>query len=88
MKYALLDPEDKSVYKAVNDYVLTTINPCMNSTFFFLEHVILAIKEMHKVMFIARFILFVCQKIDGRYWQMLLLFMGYTKSNCSRNYLQ
>ncbi|KAK2141928.1 hypothetical protein LSH36_1015g00006 [Paralvinella palmiformis] len=48
MKYALLDPEDKSVYKAVNDYVLTTINPCMNSTFFFLEHVILAIKEMHK----------------------------------------
>jgi hexosaminidase len=49
MYFALHDPGDISHYKAVNDYKETTINPCMESTFTFLEHVVSAIKNMHEV---------------------------------------
>jgi len=47
--FLLSDPDDKSVYKAVNDHQDTVINPCMESSYAFVEHVLSALKDMHKV---------------------------------------
>ena len=48
-KYLLSDPLDTSEYVGINEQKDTVVNPCMNSTFTFLEHVISALVDLHKV---------------------------------------
>lgn len=50
--FLLYDPYDESVYEAVNGFKDTVVNPCLESTFRFVEHVLSALKEMHKVIFL------------------------------------
>jgi hexosaminidase len=47
-KYSLSDPDDTSVYLGVNEVKDCVINPCMNSTYRFVEHVIKSLIELHK----------------------------------------
>lgn len=48
----LSDPEDKSMYEAVNRHKDTVVNPCLESTYLFVEQVLLALKKMHEVKFL------------------------------------
>jgi hexosaminidase len=47
--FRLSDPEDESVYEAVGGQKDTVVNPCMESTFKFIEHVLSALRDMHQV---------------------------------------
>ncbi len=49
LEYLLSDPDDKSVYVAVNLFRATTINVCMESALRFAAKVISAVVDMHKV---------------------------------------
>lgn len=49
LDFVLSDPEDKSVYEAVNQHKDTVVNPCLESTYSFVEQVLLALKTMHEV---------------------------------------
>ncbi len=46
-QYLLSDPEDKSEYTSIQFYNDNTINPCMDSTFVFLEKMIDEVEKMH-----------------------------------------
>ena len=48
-EFLLSDPDDKPVYKGVNDQQDTVINPCLESSFAFVEYVLSALKDMHQV---------------------------------------
>lgn len=48
-EFLVYDPVDESVYEAVNGHKDTVVNPCFESTFRFVEHVLSALKEMHQV---------------------------------------
>ena len=48
-KYLLSDPLDTSEYLGINEQKDTVVNPCMTSTFTFLEHVVLALVDLHRV---------------------------------------
>lgn len=47
-QYLLTDFEDTSKYLSPTFYRDNVINPCMESTYKFLEHVIIEVKKMHK----------------------------------------
>ena len=49
-KYQLIDPNDKSSYIAPEGHRLTTLNPCMESTYNFVEKIISTLKTLHQVM--------------------------------------
>jgi hexosaminidase len=53
--FLLSDPEDASSYTAVNEHKDTVVNPCLESTFRFIEHVLKALKKMHQVFRKIRF---------------------------------
>ena len=46
-QYLLSDPNDKSEYQSIQFYSDNTINPCMESSFVFLEKMTLEVKKMH-----------------------------------------
>ena len=47
--FLLSDPEDESNYTAVNKHKDTVVNPCIESTFRFIEIVLKALKDVHQV---------------------------------------
>ncbi|KAK2140752.1 hypothetical protein LSH36_1259g00011 [Paralvinella palmiformis] len=47
-KYQLIDPNDKSSYIAPEGHRLTTLNPCMESTYNFVEKIISTLKTLHQ----------------------------------------
>lgn len=53
-RYLVSDPDDTSRYYATNEQRDTMFNPCMNSTYAFVEHIVHAIIDMHKVRFVLR----------------------------------
>jgi len=48
VKYLLTDPEDKSVYLSVQNYPDNAINPCVDTTYNFVKHVVKEVKAMHE----------------------------------------
>ena len=48
-KYRLVDETDRSAYYAPGAHRWSTLNPCMDSTYMFVEHVMTAVKAMHQV---------------------------------------
>jgi len=49
MDFRLSDPDDKSNYQGVNNQKDTVVNPCLESTFRFIEHVLTTLKVLHQV---------------------------------------
>ncbi|KAL4239994.1 hypothetical protein ACF0H5_000789 [Mactra antiquata] len=47
-RYRLVDPDDESVYMSVQQWLDNAINPCINSTYAFIEKVIDGMVELHK----------------------------------------
>jgi hexosaminidase len=47
-QYALSDPEDRSVYKSVQGYPDNVMNPALESTYRFIEHVVGDLAAMHR----------------------------------------
>ena len=47
--YILSDPEDKSQYSSAQRFTDNVMNPCLESTYNFLQHVVEQIIAMHKV---------------------------------------
>ena len=48
-KYTLIDHDDKSKYLSVQQFHTNSLNPCLESTYHFIDHVVGAIVTMHKV---------------------------------------
>ena len=46
-EYMLIDPDDPSAYESVQLYNDNAINPCINSTYDFIDLVMTEIKKMH-----------------------------------------
>ena len=46
-QYLLSDPLDKSQYLSVQFFTDNAINPCLESTYEFLEHIVSSVREMH-----------------------------------------
>ncbi len=47
-QYLLSDPDDASVYQSIQYYSDNTINPCMESSFIFLEKMIDEVQQIHR----------------------------------------
>ncbi|GAB3018217.1 family 20 glycosylhydrolase [Bowmanella dokdonensis] len=47
-QYLLTDPDDSTVYQSIQYYHDNTLNPCLDSTYTFVEKVLREIKQMHQ----------------------------------------
>ena len=52
MKYLLTDIDDQSVYMTGQFFRDSAINPCIKSSYQFVEHVMQQVVDMHKVRFV------------------------------------
>ena len=48
-EYTLIDREDKSRYLSVQQFRMNSLNPCIESTYHFIDHVVKELVAMHKV---------------------------------------
>jgi len=48
-EFQLSDPADKASYLAINEHRDTVINPCLNSTYRFIERILKHLVDLHKV---------------------------------------
>ena len=48
-EFLLSDPKDRSMYMSGQFFTDNAINPCMESTYLFVEHIIVELQKMHKV---------------------------------------
>ena len=46
-RYLLSDPHDTSKYLSVQFFMDNAINPCLESTYEFIEHVVASVRHMH-----------------------------------------
>jgi len=46
-KYMLSDPQDTSKYLSVQFFTDNAINPCLDSTYEFFEHIVFQVRKMH-----------------------------------------
>lgn len=47
--FVLLDSDDESGYGAIDQLKDRVVNPCLDSTYWFIEYVLLAIKKIYEV---------------------------------------
>lgn len=47
-QYLLSDPLDTSKYLSVQFFTDNAINPCLESTYEFLEHIVISVRHMHQ----------------------------------------
>ena len=48
-EYTLIDHHDNSTYLSVQQFHMNSLNPCLESTYHFIEHIVKALVDMHKV---------------------------------------
>ena len=48
-EFTLIDREDKSTYLSVQQFRMNSLNPCIESTYRFIDHVVGELVAMHKV---------------------------------------
>lgn len=51
-EYTLIDRQDKSAYLSIQQFRMNSMNPCIESTYHFIEHVVRELIAMHKVSFL------------------------------------
>ncbi|KAI0210574.1 N,N'-diacetylchitobiase [Lamellibrachia satsuma] len=47
-EYTLIDHHDNSTYLSVQQFHMNSLNPCLESTYHFIEHIVRALVDMHK----------------------------------------